>query len=61
MRIITCNVNGIRSAHKKGFFKWVNKQKFDVLCLQELKALEEQIPKKEILSNKIFSYYKCAQ
>ena len=61
MRIITCNVNGIRSAHKKGFFKWVNKQKFDVLCLQELKAHEEQIPKKEILSNKIFSYYKCAQ
>lgn len=38
MRIITANVNGIRSAAKKGFFHWFKQQNADVLCLQELKA-----------------------
>ncbi|OGT32750.1 MAG: exodeoxyribonuclease III [Gammaproteobacteria bacterium RIFCSPHIGHO2_02_FULL_39_13] len=38
MRIITANVNGIRSAAKKGFFTWLSKQKADVICLQETKA-----------------------
>lgn len=38
MRIITANVNGIRSAAKKGFFHWLNQQHADVVCLQELKA-----------------------
>ncbi len=38
MRVITCNVNGIRSAAKKGFFEWVSKQDADFICLQETKA-----------------------
>lgn len=38
MRIITCNVNGIRSAGKKGFFDWLAMQAADVVCLQETKA-----------------------
>jgi len=38
MRVITCNVNGIRSAAKKGFFVWAEKQKADFICLQETKA-----------------------
>jgi exodeoxyribonuclease-3 len=38
MRVITCNVNGIRSAAKKGFFEWAEKQKADFICLQETKA-----------------------
>lgn len=44
MRIITANVNGIRSAVGKGFWVWATKQKADVICLQELKAHEEKIP-----------------
>jgi exodeoxyribonuclease III len=43
MRIITLNVNGIRSAAKKGFFAWVKTQKADIICLQETKAQEQQI------------------
>lgn len=43
MRIITLNLNGIRSAAKKGFFEWVVKQKADVICLQETKAQEHQL------------------
>ena len=38
MRIITANLNGIRSATNKGFFAWLQKQNADVICLQELKA-----------------------
>ncbi|HSR02054.1 MAG TPA: exodeoxyribonuclease III [Methylophilaceae bacterium] len=38
MRIITLNLNGIRSAANKGFFSWLQQVKPDVLCLQELKA-----------------------
>jgi exodeoxyribonuclease-3 len=44
MRIISCNLNGVRSAEKKGFFNWFGKQDADVLCVQELKAHAHQIP-----------------
>jgi len=43
MRIITINVNGIRAAERKGFFSWLSKQKADVVCLQEIKAQEDQL------------------
>ena len=37
-RIISANLNGIRSAHKKGFFNWMAAQTADFVCVQELKA-----------------------
>ncbi len=43
MRIITLNVNGIRSAARKGFFDWLAAQNADVVCLQETKAQAGQI------------------
>jgi len=39
-RIISANLNGIRSAHKKGFFDWLAAQDADYVCVQELKAQE---------------------
>ena len=38
MRIISANLNGIRSAATKGFFDWLPGQQADVVCVQELKA-----------------------
>jgi exodeoxyribonuclease-3 len=38
LRIVTLNVNGIRSAAKKGLYRWLAAQKADVVCLQEIKA-----------------------
>lgn len=38
LRVISINLNGIRSAGRKGFFDWLGKQQADVVCLQELKA-----------------------
>ncbi len=43
MRIVTLNVNGIRSAARKGFFAWLARQKADVVCLQELKAQDSDL------------------
>ena len=43
MRVITANVNGIRSAARKGFYEWLAQQDADVVCLQETKAQEHQL------------------
>ena len=44
MKILSWNVNGIRAADKKGLFDWFKKQDADVVCLQEIKAMPEQVP-----------------
>jgi exodeoxyribonuclease-3 len=51
MKLISWNVNGIRSALSKGFADFVKKEKPDVLCLQETKS------PKEGMTLKIDSYY----
>ncbi len=38
LKIISANLNGIRSAAKKGFFEWMAKQDAHFVCVQELKA-----------------------
>lgn len=43
MKIISYNVNGIRAALKKGFDTWLAEENPDIICLQELKAMAEQI------------------
>ncbi len=43
MRIITFNANGIRSAARKGFFTWLQRQRADVVCIQETRAQVEQL------------------
>ena len=42
---ISWNVNGIRAVHKKGFLEWFESERPDVLCVQETKAHEVQLPK----------------
>jgi len=45
MRIVTLNVNGLRSAAAKGFLPWMKRQKADIVCLQEIKAQEADLSK----------------
>ncbi|WP_142454250.1 exodeoxyribonuclease III [Gracilimonas mengyeensis] len=45
MKISSFNVNGIRAAHRKGFVDWVEESDPDIICIQELRALENQVPK----------------
>lgn len=43
MKIISYNVNGIRAAINKGFIDWLKSANPDVICLQEIKAMKEQL------------------
>jgi len=44
-KIISYNVNGLRSAISKGFMEWLDAEKPDVICLQETKMQENQVDK----------------
>ncbi len=44
MRIISWNVNGLRACAKKGFLDFLATSKADVVCLQEVRAFENQLP-----------------
>lgn len=44
MKIVSYNLNGIRSAISKGLLQWVKEANPDVICFQEIKANEDQIP-----------------
>ena len=46
MKILSYNVNGIRAAINKGFAEWLKATQADVICIQEIKALEEQVDTK---------------
>lgn len=43
MRIISYNVNGIRAAIKKGFLDWLKTGPADIICVQETKAMKEDV------------------
>jgi exodeoxyribonuclease-3 len=43
LKLISWNVNGVRAAWKKGFGDWFQKEKADVVCLQETKAQPDQL------------------
>ena len=47
MKIVTWNVNGLRAVLDKGAGDWWQAQAFDVLCLQEIKALPEQLTEQQ--------------
>jgi exodeoxyribonuclease-3 len=43
MRILSWNVNGIRSVGRNGFFEWLDRESPDVLCIQETKCQPAQL------------------
>lgn len=43
MKLVTWNVNGIRSVARKGFFDYVEQEDPDIFCLQETKAHPQQL------------------
>ncbi|MDR1502618.1 MAG: exodeoxyribonuclease III [Prevotella sp.] len=61
MKIISYNVNGIRAAVNKGLYEWMEKESPDILCLQEIKAMEEQIDVLTIQSLGYHYYFHSAE
>ena len=57
MRLLSWNVNGLRAVYKKGFVDWLMQDAPDVLCLQETKVAEDQIPEELKSLPGYFSYF----
>ena len=61
MRIISANLNGIRSAANKGFFPWLAAQRADVVCVQELKAQITDLSREMLQPGEFHGYFHCAE
>jgi exodeoxyribonuclease-3 len=61
VRIITVNVNGIRSAARKGFFQWLSRQRADLVCVQETKAQQDQLSDRVFHPRGFHSFYHDAE
>lgn len=61
MRIISINLNGIRSATGKGFFEWLARQDADIVCLQELKAQADDMTGQMLSPEGYHGYFHYAE
>ncbi len=61
MRIISVNLNGIRSAAGKGFYEWLSNQNADIVCLQELKAQASDMTEQMLNPDGYFGYFHYAE
>jgi exodeoxyribonuclease-3 len=61
MRVITLNVNGIRSAAKKGLFEWLARQNAEVVCLQEVKAQQADLTDQMLAPKGFRGFFNCAE
>ncbi len=61
VKIISYNVNGIRAAINKGFNEWVDSTEADIICLQEVKAEQEQVDLTEMTAMGYDVYWHTAQ
>src|ERR1700682_2714916 len=61
LRIITLNVNGIRSAARKGFATWLARTRADVVCVQELKAHPGDITSEVKRIGRLKGHFHCAE
>jgi exodeoxyribonuclease-3 len=61
VRILSWNVNGLRAVYSKGFLDWLRHEQPAILCVQETKASEEQIPKELKNVEGYYAYYSSAE
>lgn len=61
MKIISLNVNGLRSAIKKGLIPWLLQEQANIICLQEIKATEPDLPHEMQALAHYHRYYFCAE
>ncbi len=61
MRVISLNLNGIRSAASKGVYPWLAGQQADLVCLQELKAQAADLTLEMLKPPGLHGYFHCAE
>jgi exodeoxyribonuclease III len=57
MRVISVNVCGIRSAARKGLFRWLRRQRADFICLQETRSQEHQLAEHDVQLRGYHSFF----
>ena len=60
MKIISLNLNGIRSAKNKGVYAWLKKQDADLVCMQEIKAQAADMHEDMLALEGYYSYFHYA-
>ena len=60
-KIISANLNGIRSANTKGFFDWASQQSADIVCVQELKAQADVVESTFAEFDGLHGYFQYAE
>jgi exodeoxyribonuclease-3 len=61
LRIVSLNLNGVRSAVNKGVLEWLRTQSADVVCLQELKAQTKDIVPSVYNPDDLRGFFHCAE
>ncbi len=61
MRVATLNLNGIRAAERKGVLPWLESQRADIVCVQEVRARECDIPPAMLRPAGLRGYFALAQ
>jgi exodeoxyribonuclease-3 len=61
LRIITLNLNGIRSSVRKGVLDWLAAQKADVVCMQEVKAQLPDLTPAMLHPRRHSGHFSCAE
>ena len=62
MRVITLNVNGLRAAERKGFSRWLARaEPWDVVCVQEIKCLDADVPRALRAPRRAHATFHCAE
>lgn len=61
LRIISLNLNGIRSAWSKNVLPWLVDQQADIICLQELKAQLPDLSEEMLAPDGMHAFYHCAE
>jgi exodeoxyribonuclease-3 len=61
LNLLSWNVNGVRAIHRKGFLSWLKETAPDVVCLQETKAMQDQLPQELAQPEGYHAYWNSAQ
>jgi len=61
LKIISLNLNGIRSAANKGLYAWLKQQDADIICMQEIKAQVSDMTPEMLNPEGYFGYFHYAE
>lgn len=61
LSLISWNVNGIRATERKGFLAWLDRGKYDIVCVQETKVSDPNVLSEKMRHPDGYeSYWNCA-